>query len=68
MTAGFLTEEGLEPEALADSIARYQKLGCWEGELEISRALYEQALEVFMHGGAISTRHPYEDIVIRPPT
>jgi len=58
----------IDLEALADSIARYQKLGCWEGELEISRALYEQALEVFTHGGAISTPHPYEDVVIGPPT
>jgi NitT/TauT family transport system substrate-binding protein len=49
--------------ALTDAISRYQGLGCWEGSSAIPRDLYEQALNVFEAAGAISCRHPYEDIV-----
>lgn len=54
-------------ESLANSIARYQALGCWKGELGITRVLYEQALDVFMHSAAISGRHGYEKVVVPPP-
>ena len=54
-------------EALAGAIAEYQLLGCWEGELEIPPDLYEQALEVFLAGGAIRRRHSYESTVVAPP-
>ena len=57
----------ISPEALTASIARYQALGCWEGGLAIPRELYEQALEVFLSGGAITRRHPYEEVVVSPP-
>jgi NitT/TauT family transport system substrate-binding protein len=53
--------------ALSSSIARYQKLGCWEGDLQITRELYEQALDVFLHGTAVSARHSYEEVVVPPP-
>jgi hypothetical protein len=43
--AGFF--EGYSMEALAAGIRRYQAVGCWEGDLEIQRDLYEQALNVF---------------------
>jgi len=54
-------------EALAATIARYQTLGCWEGDLAITRERYEQALNVFLHSGKISLRWPYEDVVVQPP-
>lgn len=57
----------IAPEALAAAIARYQALGCWEGGLEIPRDLYEQALEVFLSGGAIHSRPRYEEAVVPPP-
>lgn len=57
----------IELEALSNSIARYQELGCWKGDLGITRELYEQALEVFMHSAAISMRHRYEEVVVSPP-
>lgn len=56
-----------DPEALARTIARYQALGCWDGDLAITRERYEQALNVFLHSGKISRRHPYEDVVVHPP-
>jgi len=57
----------VDVRALASSIDRYQKVGCWRGDLQIARQLYEQSLDVFMHSGAVSTRHRYEDVVVRPP-
>ena len=50
-------------EALAETIGRYQGIGCWEGGIEITRDLYEQALNVFQSAGAIAWRHRYEEVV-----
>jgi NitT/TauT family transport system substrate-binding protein len=58
---------GVARESLAKSITRYQALGCWEGDIVIPRELYEQALDVFTYGGAISARHAYEEVVVSPP-
>jgi len=54
---------GIDREALTAAIARYQALGCWQGGTEIQRALYDQALEVFLHCGAIPRRYRYEEVV-----
>ena len=54
-------------DALTRTIARYQSLGCWDGDLEITHERYEQALNVFLHSGKISRRYPYEDVVVHPP-
>jgi NitT/TauT family transport system substrate-binding protein len=59
---------GVPQAALAAAIAAYQQLGCWEGDLPISRDLYEQTLEVFLDSQAISRRWPYEDVVFVPPS
>ena len=57
----------IDRDVLVATIAAYQKLGCWAGGPAIPRDLYEQALEVFLHGNAIASRHPYEDVVVPPP-
>jgi len=57
---------GVEPDVLAGAVEAYQRLGCWEGGLEIPEDLYEQALSVFEHAGEIRARHPYS-AVARPP-
>jgi NitT/TauT family transport system substrate-binding protein len=57
---------GTSPEALAAAVSRYQQLGCWDGDIAISRELYEQALEVFLYSRAITRRHPYEEVVVPP--
>ncbi len=49
-------------DRLIDAVKRYQALGCWEGGVEISRDLYEQALDVFQCTRAIKDRHPYEEV------
>ena len=53
---------GVARETLAQTVADYQALGCWDGELGISPEEYEQALKVFLHTGAIRERHAYEDV------
>lgn len=62
--ASFFPE--IAPEALTAAVARYQRLGCWAGGVAIPRELYEQALEVFLHVGAITRRWPYQDVVFHP--
>jgi hypothetical protein len=51
------------PELLTAAVGLYQRLGCWEGGLEIPRDLYEQALNVFQACGGIAWRHRYEEVV-----
>ena len=58
---GLLVEPDSE-EALEAGIERYQKVGCWEGGVEIPRDLYEQALNVFQTEGVIAKRQPYEEV------
>jgi NitT/TauT family transport system substrate-binding protein len=59
--------EGIDRDALARTIAAYQRLGCWGGSLEIPRAAYEVSLDVFQHSGLIAERHPYDAVVVAPP-
>ena len=53
-------------DALIKAIARYQELGCWDGNLTITREEYGQALDVFLHSGNISCRYPYDNLVVHP--
>lgn len=57
----------MDPRVLTETIRTYQKLGNWSGDAAIPKALYEQALEVFLFGGDITKRHAYEDVVVAPP-
>jgi NitT/TauT family transport system substrate-binding protein len=58
---------GIAPEALARSIAFYQKLGTWDGPVLIEREPYEVALDVFLHSRLIARRHAYAEVVRLPP-
>ena len=53
---------GIGEDVLAAAIAAYQRLGCWEGGLNIPQDLYEQALTVFEHAGEVRSRHPYAEV------
>jgi NitT/TauT family transport system substrate-binding protein len=57
----------VEQSALAQTIAYYQQLGCWNPSVTISRSTYDAALEVFLHARLITRRHPYEQVVVPPP-
>lgn len=63
--AGFF--EKVDREALTRAISAYQRLGCWDGPLEIPRDAYEVTLDVFEHSGLITRRHPYDAVVTSPP-
>lgn len=69
--AAVLRSAGFFPQIAAPVLARtveaYQRLGCWEGDPAISRASYAALLEVFLHSGGITRRHPYEAAVVAPP-
>ena len=58
---------GVDAAVLARTIAAYQRLGCWQGPLEIPRDAYEVALDVFQHSGLITRRPPYDAVVVPPP-
>ncbi len=57
----------IDRDVLAATIGRYQQIGTWRGDIAIPRDLYEQALNVFEYGGAITSRHAYDDVVLPPP-
>jgi NitT/TauT family transport system substrate-binding protein len=59
--------EWIDAGALARTIDAYQRLGCWDGPLEIPRDAYEVSLDVFQHSGLIAARHPYDAVVVPPP-
>jgi NitT/TauT family transport system substrate-binding protein len=58
---------GIAVEATASAVAYYQRLGTWDGDIEIPQRLYETALDVFEHSGMVSARHAYEEVVAPPP-
>jgi len=58
---------GIDRQVLTDTIAAYQRLGCWAPDPAISREAYETLLDVFEHSGLITRRHPYEAAIVAPP-
>jgi len=59
--AGFFPE--INTDVLASTIKAYQGLGCWQAETEISHKSYENLLEVFLHSGAITKHHAYNQVI-----
>jgi len=63
--AGFFPQ--IDRAVLTRTIAAYQQLGCWTPAVEISRASYKAALDVFEFSGLIRQRPPYDVVVAAPP-
>jgi NitT/TauT family transport system substrate-binding protein len=57
----------IDRAVLTATITAYQHLGCWTPHVEITRAAFEVALDVFEHAKLITKRHRYEDVVVLPP-
>ncbi|MDH3916844.1 MAG: ABC transporter substrate-binding protein [Rhodospirillales bacterium] len=57
----------IDPAVLTETIAFYQRLGCWAPEVEIGREAFEVTVDVFLNAGLITRRHPYDEIVAPPP-
>ncbi len=49
-------------DALEKTISIYQKLNCWNGEVNISEDHYDTTLEVFRNSG-VEGIFPYSEIV-----
>jgi NitT/TauT family transport system substrate-binding protein len=54
-------------QALARCIAAYQRLGNWQGPVEIGREQFELAVDVFREGGLISGKPDFAGAVAPPP-
>ena len=63
--AGFFTD--IDASVLAETIAAYQRLGCWTPEPEITEPAYERLLDVFGLSGGVGRRHPLEACIVNPP-
>ena len=63
--AGFFPN--IDAVVLAETIATYQKLGCWQKDTEISPAGYEKLLDIFEFNGLVSRRYPYNTLIQSPP-
>lgn len=57
----------IDRQVLISTLQTYQQLGCWTPQAEISQAAYENLLDVFLHSGVISQRHPYPAAIVSPP-
>lgn len=57
----------IESGVLRQTLQTYQQLACWTPQAEISQTAYEKLLDVFMHSGLISQRHPYQTAIVSPP-
>jgi NitT/TauT family transport system substrate-binding protein len=58
---------GIDQDVLTHTIASYQRLGCWSPDPTISRAAYNNLLDVFLYSGLITQRHAYDSCVVSPP-
>ena len=57
----------VEPRVLTATIDAYKRVGCWSMDPEIHPEQYEQSLDVFRAAGLISSRPPYDQVVVLPP-
>lgn len=57
----------IDRAVLTQTIATYQKLGCWTPHVDITRPAFEVTLDVFEYSGLITKRHRYEDVIAAPP-
>jgi NitT/TauT family transport system substrate-binding protein len=65
LEAGFFPH--IHKRVLTQTIKAYQGLGCWAPDPEISKASYQNLLDVFLFSGGISQRYPYEQMIVSPP-
>jgi NitT/TauT family transport system substrate-binding protein len=58
---------GIDAAVLSQTVAAYQRLGCWTGEARISEASYAKTLDVFEYAGQIRRRYGYDQLICDPP-
>ena len=52
---------------LAWTIEAYQRLGCWEGDVQISQEVFENTLDVFEFSGDLIRRIDWQAVACEPP-
>jgi NitT/TauT family transport system substrate-binding protein len=63
--AGFFND--IDRAVLTNTIAAYQRLGCWRKDPAIAQSEFDRLLEVFLDSGYISTRYRYDQAIVLPP-
>ena len=63
--ASFLPNVPLE--VLGRTIAMYQSIDAWRGDVTITPELYERTVDIFVETGHILRRPPMHDVVMAPP-
>jgi len=58
---------GTDESVLAQTLQDYQDLGCWTESIEIDRAAYSTALDVFEYSDLIRQRPPFDKVIMPPP-
>jgi len=54
-------------DALVKCIDSYQRLGCWTPHAEITKAAFDNLLEIYTSTGEIDQRYPYEKVCVELP-
>ena len=57
----------IDPRALTDCIAGYQRLGCWTPHVEITPQAFEAILDIFEYTGGIDQRYTWDEVCAPPP-
>jgi len=57
----------IDQDVLTQTIATYQKLGCWAPEVEITREAFEVTLDVFRNIGRSVPGDVYSKVIAPPP-
>jgi NitT/TauT family transport system substrate-binding protein len=57
----------IDPAVLAETIAAYQRLGCWAEHVEITREAFEVTRDVFRNVGRDVTGDIYPKVIAAPP-
>lgn len=58
---------GISVDALADTVAAYQRLGTWAGEDVFTEALYRRTVDIFLDVGHIRARPAFSDVAAAAP-
>lgn len=56
---------GTSIEAVSEAVSRYQQLGTWRSDPNITREQYEVAMDIFIFAGIFKERYAYEDVVVQ---
>jgi NitT/TauT family transport system substrate-binding protein len=56
---------GVPVDAIASAISRYQELGTWRSDPNITREQYEVAMDIFIFAGTFKERYAYDDVVVQ---